>query len=156
MHYYATDAQVSSYFKYQFYCICIFSLLSPFPLLNTLKEVFQYSPHLWFFIASLYEHKIKTGVWKTADVSAERCQPVPFGRRWFCWRGLRGWLTGTLCCPGKLGWLTEACDPWVGGDWSFSLSQEPSLMPVGNEYILFGGRKTPNFQCLNLQARPVI
>lgn len=64
MHYYATDAQVSSYFKYQFYCICICSLLSPLPLLNTLKEVFQYSPHFLFFIAYLYKHKIKTGIGK--------------------------------------------------------------------------------------------
>lgn len=108
-----------------------------------------------FFIAYLYKHTQKKRDRKTADVrTAERCQPVPFGRRWFCWRGLRGWLTGTLCCPGKLGWLTEACDPWVGGDWSFSLSQEPSLLPVGNEYILFGWMKTPNFQFLNLEARP--
>lgn len=55
---------------------------------------------------------------------------VPFGRRWFCCRELRGWVTGRLCCPGKVTWLTEACDPWVGRDWSFSFSQEPSLLPV--------------------------
>ena len=76
---------------------------------------------------------------------------VPFGRRWLCWRWWRGWLTGRLCTPGMRGWVTEALDPWGGEEYSVSLSQEPSLLPVGNEYKLFVYSIIPNLLMTNLK-----
>jgi len=49
------------------------------------------------------------------------------------------------------GWVTEALDPWGGEEYSVSLSQEPSLLPVGNEYKLFVYSIIPNLLMTNLK-----
>lgn len=76
---------------------------------------------------------------------------VPFGRRWLCWRWLRGWLTGRLYAAGMRACVPGAWDPWDGEECSVSLSQEPPLLPVGNEYKLFGYNINPNHPNTNFK-----
>lgn len=76
---------------------------------------------------------------------------VPFGRRWLCWRWLRGWLTGRLYAAGMRACVTGAWDAWDGEESSVSLSQEPPLLPVGNEYKLFGYNINPNHPNTNFK-----